>query len=89
MTADDMVAMARPFWFMGLEATLTIASAVVRNFTTDMSEVDTAQHLEWVHMGRRDLVHFLLHWIASDSHDGRTADARLQTLWQFLSHMQR
>jgi len=48
-----MIAMARSFWFQGIEATPAIASAIVRNFTTDMLEVDIAQHLEWVHAPSR------------------------------------
>jgi len=89
MTAQHMVAMARPYWSRGMEATPTIASTVANMYSTDMSVDEIGRHLEWVHASRRDLVEFLLHWIASDSRDGRTADAMLQTLWRFLSHMQR
>jgi len=70
MTPQDLVAMARPFWFHGMEATPTIASAVVNAYTTEHSVEHLNHYLQWVHAGRHDLVNFLLQWLGSESHEG-------------------
>jgi len=90
MMAQDVVAiaMARTFWFQNMSAMPTIATALGNAFTTAESAQDLCHHLEWVHVGRRDLVHFLMQWMANESREGRTAEAMFQNLWLFLSHMQ-
>jgi len=60
MTAQDVVAMAWPFWFQNMSAVPTIATAVTNAFTTAESMDELCHHLEWVHAGRCDLVHFLM-----------------------------
>jgi len=79
--------MARPFWFHGMEATPTIASAVMNAYTTEHSAEQLDHYLQWVHAGRRDLLNFLLHWLSSESQEGREPQAMMQTLWMFLSCM--
>jgi len=90
MSTVDMVAMARPFWLMPVrESAPQAASALLQTYSTSLEHRDIVANMQWAHMGRRDLVHFLLHRMTGESREGRTAEQILQSMWCILSNMQR
>jgi len=89
MSTVDLVAMARPFWFMPIgEAAPRAVSTVLQTYSTSLEHRELETNLQWAHVGRRDLGQFLLHRMADESREGRSAEQILQSLWWFLSNMQ-
>ena len=89
MTSLDMIAMARPFWFMDVrEVPTRAASALLQTCSTFLEHQHTVEHLQWAHMGRRDLAHYILHRMSAENREGRTAEEMLLSLWWFVSKMQ-
>jgi len=89
MATGDLIAMARPFWFMPVqEAAPRAASTLLQTYTTPMQHRDITANLQWAHLGRRDLAQYILQRMSEDSREGRTADEMMRSLWWFISNMQ-
>jgi len=66
-----------------------MVECIVATRSTPMSAGHLQQCMLWMHAGWRDLVQYILHWIAHGHRQGMTAEATLQALWNYLSRMQR
>ena len=73
----------------GLDAIQRVTSTLLQTYTMDLERSTIDQHLQWAYIGRRDLAHFMLHRLCSENHEGCTVDQILQSMWWFLSNMQR
>ena len=71
------------------EAAPRAASAVLQTYTTSLEHCQFVADMQWMHIGRQDLVRYLLHRMTGESREGRTAEQMLHLLWWFLSNMQR
>jgi len=86
MSTNEMIAMARPFWFLSVgDVASRTASALLQTYETSLTHENIVMDMQWAHVWRRDLAQFLLHRIAGDSREGRTADQILQSIWWLLS----
>jgi len=90
MSTVELIGMARPYWFLPIdEAAPRVASAVLEMFLTPLTHSNLVTNLSWAHAGKRDLVQYLLHRLSDQGRAGLSADQIMNSLWWFLTQMQR